>query len=580
MRTFDRWSTFGEALENEEARRLLEAEVPDLLGSSLAEQLRGFPLGGFLEFALAADADKARSLLQQLSTIEDTRPLPVEPPAIQPDADYESVAVAHASASVTLPDKPRLHETTEIVLAGPSHGNPFVDVELGAILTHGDLTLRVGGFYDDDGSYVLRFLLPIDGEWSFVTTSNARSLDGITGSISVADSDGRGPVRVVDQFAFAYADGSPYTPFGTTAYVWTLQPEALQDETIRTLKDSPFNKLRMGLFPKDFLYNSNDPDRYVFPRREDGGWDTTRFDVDYFRRLERRIKQLGELGIEADLILFHPYDRWGFAALGKAADDRYVKYVTRRLSGFANVWWSLANEYELLVSKRPDDWDRIARVIQAEDPSHHLMSIHNWTELFDYSADWATHASIQRNEGKMSQRVDEWRHRWGKPVVVDEFGYEGNLDQGWGNLTAEEVVEKFWDGTVRGGYLTHGETFHAEDEVLWWSKGGKLAGESPARVAFLRTIVSESPTGRVEPLPSDWDARWGGVKNEYILIYFGANRPLFRNVSIPEGMRARIDVIDTWNMNIQTVPGVHEGTVHVDLPARPYMAIRLTKADQ
>ncbi len=36
-----------------------------------------------------------------------------------------------------------------------------------------------------------------------------------------------------------------------------------------------------------------------------------------------------DLGIEADLILFHAYDRWGFSDMGRAADDRYVRYRRR-----------------------------------------------------------------------------------------------------------------------------------------------------------------------------------------------------------------------------------------------------------
>ncbi|NKF32417.1 DUF5060 domain-containing protein, partial [Pseudomonas sp. BGM005] len=111
----------------------------------------------------------------------------------------------------------------------------------------------------------------------------------------------------------------------------------------------PFTKIRMGLFPKHFMFNSNEPDRFPFERlADDSGWDTTRFDVEYFRALEHRLEQLEELGVEADLILFHPYDRWGFAALGADADDRYITYVVRRLSAFPNVWWSMANEYDLL----------------------------------------------------------------------------------------------------------------------------------------------------------------------------------------------------------------------------------------
>jgi hypothetical protein len=171
--------------------------------------------------------------------------------------------------------------------------------------------------------------------------------------------------------------------------------------------------------------------------------------------------------------------------------------------------------------------------------------------------------------------LDEWRLRWGKPVVIDEFGYDGNLDQGWGNLTSEEVVRRFWAATLRGAYLSHGETFYADDEVIWWSKGGELKGDSPPRIDFLRRIVAESPTGRIDPLRSDFDAPWGGVHGQYVLIYFGANRPRFRTITVPSSMRTRIDIVDTWNMTVEELPDVHEGAVRVDLPARPYMALRL-----
>jgi hypothetical protein len=234
----------------------------------------------------------------------------------------------------------------------------------------------------------------------------------------------------------------------------------------------------------------------------------------------------------------------------------------------------MANEYDLLA-KRPADWDRLATLVQREDHVGHPLSIHNWVDVFDYSVDWATHTSLQRGDYRIGEKIDEWRRAWGKPVVVDEFGYEGDLDQGWGNLMAEEVVRRFWEGTLRGGYLTHGETYWDEDEQIWWSKGGKLRGESPARLKFLRQVVADSPTGRVEPLVSSFDDVRGGVDGEYVLIYFGASRPRFRDVEVPEGMTARIDVLDTWAMTVEEVAGTHTGTVRVQLPARPYSAIRL-----
>lgn len=577
MTTFHRRSSIEDVLAQPDSRALMEELAPELLVSPFAAQAASFPIGGILGLVLDGGESRVDAVLERLALIEDRTPRPVDEPPIPLSDDYEPASVERGSAAVTLPADAAQNRLVEIVIDGPSHGNPFVDVDLRARFANGDAELLVGGFYDGAGRHVLRFLPPSPGEWTFVTVSNARSLDGIAGHVDVAVSDARGAVGVVDDFHFAYADGTGYVPVGTTAYAWTHQPDALQEETLRSLEGSPFTKLRMGLFPKDFIYNRNEPERFVFPRLGEREWDTTRFDVDFFHRLEQRIAQLDALGIQADLILFHPYDRWGFANLGGAADDRYVSYVVRRLSAFPNVWWSLANEYDLLLGKTEDDWNRIGRLVRQNDPAGHPLSIHNWVDVWDYSSDWATHTSIQRGDS-LNGQVRQWRRRWNKPVLVDECGYEGDLDQGWGFLTAEEELQRMWEVTMGGGYATHGETFLAEGDVVFWAKGGTLRGESPARLAFLASILADSPTGRLDPLPSDFDAPTAGVAGEYQLTYFGRGRPGIRHVVVPEGMTAVIDVIDTWNMTVETLPGEHSGTVAVTLPGRPYIAIRLRSA--
>ncbi|MCB0151174.1 MAG: DUF5060 domain-containing protein, partial [Caldilineaceae bacterium] len=60
---------------------------------------------------------------------------------------------------------------------------------------------------------------------------------------------------------------------------------------------------------------------------------------------------------------------------------------------------------------------------------------------------------------------------------------------GWGNISAREMVHRFWQGTAAGGYVGHGETYLNPDAILWWSKGGVLHGESAPRLAFLRALL-------------------------------------------------------------------------------------------
>lgn len=480
------------------------------------------------------------------------------------------------------PDSTSRWEVYEIVLAnGPADGNPFVDVALEAVFTIGEQrSLRTIGFYDGDGVYRIRFMPDAEGEWSFKTISSAQSLDGIEGRFqcTAALKDNHGPVRVKNTFHFGYEDGTPFIPVGTTCYAWIHQGTAMERQTLETLTTAPFNKLRMCVFPKSYSYNANEPELYPFEGSLGEGWRFDRFNPAYFRHLEERIADLGQLGIEADLILFHPYDRWGFANMRPDEDDCYVRYVVARLAAYRHIWWSLANEYDFMENKTQEDWERYARIVTENDPYGHLISNHNGLSFYDFHKPWVTHCSIQRVDMyKTSEHTDEWRKKWNKPIVIDECAYEGNAEYGWGNITGEEMVRRFWEGFVRGGYVGHSETYMHPEDKIWWAKGGRLYGTSPQRIAFLRQIIEEGPKDGLDPLPSEWDLPSAGVEDEFYLFYFGFSQPRFRQFKMKPGINYQVELLDTWNMTVVKLDGSYEGTFRIELPGRTYMAVRMTR---
>jgi len=469
----------------------------------------------------------------------------------------------------------------EVTLKGPVQGNPFLDVNLSAQFTHGEKTVKVGGFYDGEGIYRIHFMPDEPGEWSYATTSNVGTLNGVKGAFVCTAPSARnhGPVRIADTYHFAYADGTPYYLFGTTCYAWIHQTEELQQQTLKTLAHAPFNKMRMCVFPKNYNYNKNEPSLYAFEKDPAGKFDWTRFSPAFFRHLETRVRELGDLGIEADLILFHPYDegRWGFDRMDPETDRRYLRYIVARLSAYRNVWWSMANEYDFMSKKKPGDWDDFFQIVQQTDPYQHFRGVHNGTRWYDHTKPWVTHASIQSAN---LQDAKQWRQRYQKPIVDDECQYEGNIREPWGNISAQELVHRFWLGTIVGCYVGHGETYVHPNDILWWSKGGVLQGESPARIAFLRKLVEEGPRVGLEPVGGSWE--WnvyaGGRKgDDYYLIYFGVHQPVEVRLPLPAAFAYRAEVIDTWNMTITPVEGAFRGRQPVPLPGKPYLALRLQK---
>ncbi len=491
------------------------------------------------------------------------------------------------------------YKVFDLELNGTKEGNPFCDIELHAEFTDKDQKIVTEGFYKGNGVYGIRFMPQSEGTWNYTVHSNDPDLDGAEGSFvcTPAGENNHGRVclkkdvvpktevnfyETEDEFHFAYEDGTRFQPFGTTCYAWINQPEEIQRETLETLKNAPFNKIRMCIFPKFYSYNTEDPENYAFEGNAKDGFDYTRFNNAFFEKLEKRIADLDELGIEADIILLHPYDRWGFSKMTREQDMFYLSYVVRRLSAFKNVWWSMANEYDLMPWKSVEDWEAYARVVMKNDPYGHLRSIHNCIPLYDHNSTWITHVSVQRVDVyKTAEMVSEWRKMYRKPVIVDEVGYEGNIDFGWGNLTGEELTRRFWEGCMRGGYLSHGETYVDKGDQIWWSHGGKLYGESTERIGFLKKILAEVPEDAC-PLtltPENHEENWDSVclhENEsYFLYYYGFFRPLYRNYTLPEGKKYRITLIDTWNMTEEELPEIYEGKIRIKMGARQYMAVRM-----
>ena len=566
-----------QVLADPRGRDAVAAVLPGLVGSAILHTLHGYPVGLVVATEDSLDEDAKAQLLANIASIDLSVPAPA--PTVEeyaaPRDDYDDAPRGSAPANHTT--ALARYGRFELTLQGPSHGNPFLDVELSATIVGPGVSVRVPGFYDGDGTYKLRYMPEVFGAFTFETSSNAPSLDGVRGSFEVEEAtQSHGPVRVADTFHFAYADGTRYRPVGTTSYVWTHQGDEVEEKTLASLAASSFNKMRMCVFPKSYLFNENEPSMFPFVGNLDEGFDVQRFSPEYWAHLEKRIDQLAERGIEADLILYHGYDRWGFSTMDPVADDRYLRYVTARLASFANVWWSLANEYDLLFDKTEEDWERFAQIITENDPNSHLLSIHNCRDFYDHGRPWVTHASIQRQDVyKTSEMTNQWREAWGKPVVIDECAYEGNIDQGWGNITGQEMTRRGWEAAVRGGYLGHGETYVDPDDILWWAKGGTLHGTSPARLGFLDRIVEEAPGGILEPIQIDWDVPRAGVEGEYLLYYFGFNQPTYRRFLTDPATQWEIDVIDTWEMTIQTLPGTYSGRFRIELPGKQFIAVRM-----
>jgi len=391
--------------------------------------------------------------------------------------------------------------------------NPFTEVRLQAYFQKDQQRKRVLGFYDGGSSWKIRFMPEETGTYHFKISSNHEQFNGLEGTFecSPAQEGNHGPVRVNGKH-FNYEDGTPFFVMGTTAYAWTYRPEEIRKQTLESFSKYGFNKIRMLVFPKymageDVVVDvSYDPPVFPFAGVSNE-FDFQMLLPEYFQNYESRVKELLELGIEADVILFHPYDCWGIDQ-GMQQEDNllYVQYMVARLSAFRNVWWSLGNEYNISqtidgkfrVGMDRKDWDLVGAFIKANDPHKHLISNHNIPFGDPLGGiypdrDWLTHVSYQHPD--TYTLMLELQRTYNKPVINDEYQYEGNIKYDWGNSDAKTTVFRHWLSVMAGGYASHGEVYevNGNNKDLFWSYGGTFTGESAPRLKFMKQILESLP---------------------------------------------------------------------------------------
>ncbi|MHA8052657.1 DUF5060 domain-containing protein [Aquirufa sp. OSTEICH-129A] len=501
----------------------------------------------------------------------------------------------------------------ELVWNAPFKGNGFQDVEFKATFVHQDTTMTISGFYDGDNRFKIRFMPTKLGTWRFTTQSNVAGLAKKSGTLEciTPSIQNHGMVKTHQMVHFSYADGKIYYPLGTTAYAWNHMGTELQNLTLASLSKSGFNKIRMCVFPKNYDLVKEEPKLYPFLvkeiKRDELGnttyiWDYSQFNPTFFQHLEKQLDALQNLGIEADLILFHPYDkgRWGFDAMPREVNIRYIQYLLSRISSFRNVWWSMANEWDYVKSKTVADWDELTKTVVKSDPYRHLCSIHGATATyFDYWKPEFTHVSVQDESPVQSPNSAAMlRNVYHKPVVLDEVGYEGNLKSRWGRYSPETMTHLIWNGVMGGTYVTHGESFMFKDhrDTIFWAKGGRFVGESWKRIRFLRQLLEEGPGPMTLSDVSRDNVTSSGGKGNY-LVYFGKQIQEYWMFNLPvnngsfgklsAGTRFQVDIIDTYAMTVHTLPEIFETGKDSDyrfydkdwkkirLPEKPYIALRI-----
>lgn len=410
-----------------------------------------------------------------------------------------------------------------------------------AMFTHPD-RWAVAEAVQVGGRRLIRFAPAEIGRWEYTVTGPQGGPEG-TGQFEclAADGDQPGPVRVRGT-RFVHADGGAHHPLGTTALWWHRQDAQERAGTLAALARSPFTGVRMSVLPPGAT-------QWPGPAELD--------------ELETAVLALRETGFQAELVLFQT----GGLTPGRPGWTEYLNEVVHRFAPYRNVWWCLA----LDADRSEVDghvWDEALRLIAEADHGHRPLTIHAGPR-FDFGRRLLSHASVR--EDTQLEAIDPVR-AFAKPALRD-VGTEGNLPTRTGGRTADELVSHAWWALVGGSYFWHAEEFA---EHSWSRHGGRLDGQAGARLQFLADVLAGAP-GDLTRDPEESTTFTLCQPGQYYLQYHGLHRYSTRTYTLPDDAEFTVELLDTWDMTIERLPGTVSGEFVLDLPRRPNLAVRIIR---
>ena len=478
-----------------------------------------------------------------------------------------SVLISWQAAGASGPAQARQWRVFELTFrAGNRHEGPARGVRLSATFAGpGGLRYAVGGFWDGEETWRVRFVPTQPGEWTYRTSCSDTLDAGLhdrRGRFDVAGAAGANPLYAHGGFLkvsrnaryLTYSDGEPFFWLGDT---WWFCPS--------------------DLVPID---RSNRPDvpsmyRHLIDTRKEQGFSVVhmaflggrwtelaegRVDLDYWRKVDRYFAYANDAGIVPVFGLgFHQ----GLNALTLDQLKRIWEYVLARLGAYGCTFL-ICGEYNQAGAKDadgktvfgPQDAQRVAKLlalgafIKQTDPYRRAMTVHPWWYAGEkrqaWSESWYDFILLQGGHGKDGPApgvyLDVYRRRPAKPLLEGECTYEGihGFDA---SVVRHNAYKAIQCGSFGFTYGSHGLWYPNQDAndlkfsnwgrpVPWW-----VAMKRPgaAQMKHLRACYESVRWWRLEPrpdairadrsqpAPSGILAKADG--DEVYVLYYPANRP-------------------------------------------------------
>ena len=397
-----------------------------------------------------------------------------------------AVVFTATAAGAIAPDAPRWQPRDFSFTAQAQPPNPFMSSLAATVKGPAGQIFRVPGFFDGAGTWKIRVAPTAEGQWSLVTESDVKELDGQTAAFTCVRNPNlkvHGVLRVDKEHPhhFIFDDGTRFFMQGYEYdWLWALDMDQTGVPTVEQSLDllarHGFNYVILNSYAHDtgWRKGKSNPDDFgpslLYPWAGSNEQpDHRRMNLAYWQHYDRVMTALNERGIQAHMFIkvYNKQVKW--PAASGAEEKMFWRWLVARYAAYPNLIWDFSKEAhneKSLASKR----DALT-FIRETDPYHHLATVHDDDQANDSGAyDDLTHFRADQQHGKFHETILRQRARRAWPVANVEFGYEhgpaGLSDKTYNVVqTPEEVLRRAWEIAMAGGYIAYYYTYTAWDVI-------------------------------------------------------------------------------------------------------------------
>ena len=529
-----------------------------------------------------------------------------------------STATGGAADSAELA-RGEVYSVLEIGFVGPTLGPkdaPARDIELSVRFRHesGEPSITVHGFWDGDGkggaagdAFKVRFCPTKPGKWRLAEVRSGdpklkgqHQGDWVTAVASKRPGFWMPDPETPGSRWYRRSDGSHPYIFGNTHYTFLSGrtdrgPNGSTIEADVRANARYFKKLRFSLFGDRYVHPTEKPFRDDAGRPTDDGDFSHRPNPAWFhQRADVAVRAAFETDLIADLILNGPDTRDSRsvleAAKNKGDNTPFLRYVAARYGSYPNVWFCLANEWDIKDPKyTPEQIAAAGTALRKLLPYPTPISVHgrpaDWTRSLNTQPPWHDHVILQGKIRTLDPSADFIARNVARggncPVVNDELGYEGRGDR----FSRDDVIEGHLGAFLGGGYGTTGWKPASKKGHYFWGAFKPAEHTAAAHLAWLRKAIDEHVTfWKMQPVKPaalfeglDEAARAMAWRDREIVLGTNARRKGIV-AKLPPGAW-RIQRFDALAMKRDLLAEAATGRFPFDVPASRAVLIHLKRGD-